>query len=91
MLAADYFTIHSGRRRSVGLRVPSTYLLSQTTTKVDEEPPLLEEIGNIPTLMYALKSAIVDREKIDALKRFIEEGGDEIYYLDDKVSSSTGT
>ena len=91
MLAADYFTIHSGRRRSVGSRVPSTYLLSQTTTKVDEEPPLLEEIGNIPTLMYALKSAIVDREKIDALKRFIEEGGDEIHYLDDKVSSSTGT
>ena len=49
---------------------------------------MLEEIGNIPTLMYALKSAIVDREKIDVLKRFIEEGGDEIYYLDDKVGSS---
>ena len=88
MLAADYFTIHSGRQKSAGSRVPSTYMLSQSTTRVDEEPPLLEEIGNIPTLMYALKSAIVDREKIDVLKRFIEEGGDEIYYLDDKVGSS---
>jgi hypothetical protein len=28
----------------------------------------------------------IDRERIDALKKFIEEGGDELYYLNDKVS-----
>lgn len=65
-------------------RVPSTYLSGLGPGPMDEAPPL-EEIGNIPTLMYALKSAIVDREKIDALKRFIDEGGDEVYYLDEKV------
>ncbi|OJJ85772.1 uncharacterized protein ASPGLDRAFT_123810 [Aspergillus glaucus CBS 516.65] len=87
MLTADYFTIHSGRRKRVSSvadmsRVPSTYTSGQGP--MDEVPPL-EEIGNIPTLMYALKSAIVDREKIDALKRFIDDGGDEIYYLDEKI------
>lgn len=87
MLTADYFTIHSGRRKRVSSvadmsRVPSTYVSGQGP--MDEVPPL-EEIGNIPTLMYALKSAIVDREKIDALKRFIDDGGDETYYLDEKV------
>jgi len=87
MLTADYFTIHSGRKKRVSSvadmsRVPSTYVSGQGPK--DEVPPL-DEIGNIPTLMYALKSAIVDREKIDALKRFIDEGGDEIYYLDEKV------
>lgn len=90
MLTADYFTIHSGRRKRVSSvadmsRVPSTYTSGQGL--MDEVPPL-EEIGNIPTLMYALKSAIVDREKIDALKRFIDDGGDEIYYLDEKVPPS---
>lgn len=87
MLTADYFTIHSGRKKRVSSvadisRVPSTYVSGRRP--IDEVPPL-EEIGNIPTLMYALKSAIVDREKIDVLKRFIDEGGDEIYYLDEKV------
>lgn len=88
MLTADYFTIHSRRKRANtvenGSRAPSTYLMDPANQMVDEEP-YLEEIGNIPTLMYALKKAIVDREKIDALKRFIEEGGDEIYYLEDRV------
>jgi hypothetical protein len=32
-------------------------------------------------LMNALKLASIDRERIDALKKFIEEGGDELYYL----------
>jgi hypothetical protein len=52
---------------------------------VDEESHV-DEIGDIPTLMHALKLASIDRERIDALKKFIEEGGDELYYLNDKVS-----
>lgn len=84
MLTADYFTIHTGRKRADSM-APSMDLLTQKNT-LDEEPPPVEEIDNIPTLMYALKTAIVDREKTEALKRFIEEGGDEIFYLDEKVS-----
>ncbi|PKX92011.1 uncharacterized protein P174DRAFT_444023 [Aspergillus novofumigatus IBT 16806] len=85
MLNEDYFTIHSPRKRSKATSsIAASGNLSRTTTGVEEETPL-EEIGNIPTLMYALKAAIVDREKIDALKRFIEDGGEELHYLDDKI------
>lgn len=88
MLNEDYFTIHSARKQSkAASSIAASGNPSRATTGVEEEAPL-EEIGNIPTLMYALRAAIVDREKIDALKRFIEEGGEELHYLDDKVSQS---
>ncbi|EAW09566.1 uncharacterized protein ACLA_037760 [Aspergillus clavatus NRRL 1] len=91
MLNEDYFTIHSARERnkaaspvSASPRQSGPRGRTTTTTTVEEEPPL-EEICNIPTLMYALKTAIVDREKTDALKRFVEDGGEELRYLDDKI------
>ncbi|KAF7592797.1 hypothetical protein BBP40_012479 [Aspergillus hancockii] len=90
MLNEDYFTIHTAKKKkkraaSAGpsSRGPSTFL-SRANTNADEEVPL-EEIGNIPTLMYALKNARVDREKLDILKRFVEEGGQELYYLEGKI------
>ncbi|KAE8352871.1 hypothetical protein BDV28DRAFT_157477 [Aspergillus coremiiformis] len=88
MLNEDYFTIHTAKRKraaSMGRasQGPSTHL-SRAPTTVDEAVPL-EEIGNIPTLMYALKDAKVDREKLDILRRFVEEGGQELYYLDGKI------
>ncbi|KAJ5163759.1 uncharacterized protein N7500_005589 [Penicillium coprophilum] len=87
MLTEDYFTIHSSKVRSrdqstAGLsRVESG--LNRASMTVDEEP-YVDEIGDIPSLMHALKLASIDREKIDALKKFIEDGGDELYYLNDK-------
>lgn len=90
MLNEDYFTIHTAKKKRAasagrGSQGPSTHL-SRATTNVDEEGPL-EEIGNIPTLMYALKNAKIDREKFDILRRFVAEGGQELYYLDEKVST----
>lgn len=90
MLNEDYFTIHSARVRSpeqstAGLSRVESGFLSRVSTKVDEEVPL-EEISDIPSLMHALKLASIDRERIDALKKFVQEGGEEIYYLNDKVS-----
>lgn len=91
MLNEDYFTIHSPKLRSqeqstTGLssQVESGFL-GRTTTKVGEEPRA-EEIGDIPSLMHALRLASIDRERIHALKEFVQEGGEEIYYLNDKVS-----
>lgn len=93
MLNEDYFTIHSSKLRS---REQSTANLSsqaesgflgRATTKVDEEPHA-EEIGDIPSLMHALKLASIDRERIHSLKGFVQEGGEELYYLSDKVSRS---
>ncbi|KAE8324595.1 hypothetical protein BDV39DRAFT_194966 [Aspergillus sergii] len=88
MLNEDYFTIHTAKKKRAasagrGSQGPSTHL-SQATTNVDEEGPL-EEIGNIPTLMFALKNAKIDREKFDILRRFVAEGGQELYYLDGKM------
>lgn len=90
MLNDDYFTIHTGKKKRASSSERASHVnsgyLSRATTKVEEEAPL-EEIGNIPSLMYALKVAIVDREKIDALRRFVEEGGPELYYLEGQVRS----
>lgn len=87
MLNEDYFTIHSSRARSreqsLGLSRVESGFLSRVSTKVDETE--LEEIRDIPSLMHALKLASIDREKICALKQFVQEGGEEIYYLHDKV------
>jgi hypothetical protein len=58
--------------------------LSRVGSKVEEETHM-EEIGDIPSLLHALKHTSIDRERIDALKKFIEEGGEELYYLNDKV------
>jgi hypothetical protein len=90
MLTEDYFTIHSSKVRSreqstTGLPRVESGFLNQASMTVDEESHV-DEIGDIPTLMNALKLASIDRERIDALKKFIEEGGDELYYLNDKVS-----
>lgn len=90
MLNEDYFTIHSPKVRSreqsvAGLSRVESGFLHRASMTVDEEPHV-DEIGDIPSLMHALKLASIDRERIDALKKFVEEGGDELYYLNDKVS-----
>ncbi|KGO42210.1 hypothetical protein PEX1_025740 [Penicillium expansum] len=89
MLTEDYFTIHSSKPRSreqstAGLSRVESGFLNHASMTVDEEPHV-DEIGDIPSLMHALKLASIDREKIDALKKFIEEGGEELYYLNDKI------
>ncbi|KAL2826985.1 hypothetical protein BDW59DRAFT_59178 [Aspergillus cavernicola] len=88
-LTEDYFTIHSAvksKRASGadGLSRTTSVDLARAAEAVEAEE--LEEIRNIPTLMYALKAAIVDREKLDAVRMFVEDGGDELYYLDGKIS-----
>jgi hypothetical protein len=89
MLNEDYFTIHSSKLRSreqsaAGLSRVESGFLSRVSTKVDEQVHL-EEVGDIPSLMHELKLASIDREKIDALKKFVQDGGEELYYLNDKV------
>ncbi|KGO70386.1 hypothetical protein PITC_014990 [Penicillium italicum] len=89
MLTEDYFTIHSSKPRgreqsTAGLSRVESGFLNHASMTVDEEPKG-DEIGDIPSLMHALKLASIDREKIDALKKFIEDGGEELYYLNDKI------
>lgn len=87
-LNQDYFTIHSSTTKMspdlTAQAASRSASLTCRTPNTDEEV-LPEEIEDIPTLMGALKSAVVDREKIEALKTFIDEGGEELHYLQQKV------
>ena len=44
-----------------------------------------DEVGDVATLMARLKRAAIDREKIVLINRFMDEGGEELYYLAEQV------
>ena len=88
MLNADYFTIHASRDRSRGSSADrtvnrSSYIGGQGDGS--ESNPELEDINDILALMRVLRSARVDREKIEAVKNFLEHGGDELLYLSERM------
>lgn len=93
MLNADYFTIHAKQDPSRESSVDRTTnhhsnYLSNTGYNGDNSDSDVEfgEIGDLAALMAVLKRARVDREKIAAVKNFVEHGGDELYYLGDRMS-----
>jgi len=45
----------------------------------------IEDIKDIPTLMNHLRKATIDREKIVAVSKFIDEAGEELYYLAEQI------
>ena len=88
-LTEDYFTIHGTRERS---RETSADRTSQVRSSVVaaylyEKDSLqdLDDISNIGTLLVALKAARLDREKISAVKTFLIQGGEELFYLADRM------
>lgn len=90
LLNQDYFTIHAPRRdRSRDSSVDrsttnwSSYMNGRDHDSDDEQH--LEEIINITELMKALRRARVDREKIAAVKAFLDHGSDELFYLADSI------
>lgn len=88
-LTQDYFTIHSTRDRSpvsivdgAGKTVrPASYI--SRSSAVDDQPP--EDIKDIASLLQSLKFAAVDREKIDVVKKFVDQAGEELFYLKDHI------
>lgn len=90
LLNEDYFTIHAAKRsRSRESSTDrSTNNQSSFVPEVkgdDEVEEDLGEISDISALMAALRRSRVDREKIAAVKMFVEQGGDELFYLADKM------
>ena len=98
-MAPDYFTIHtkgvmavspgseSVEAMSPGHRssVPPTsaaWGAKDWHTELQEE---FAEIKDIPTLMKALRKATIDREKIVYVTQFLDQCGDELYYLADQM------
>ena len=89
LLTSDYFTIHPKRNRSRSTdgntNGRSSYIGTITSATAEREIIAPEDINNIPTLLKALKAATVDREKIEAVRRFVTQGGEELAYLKDSI------
>jgi len=90
MMNPDYFSIHSKRERIRGLEDESIGIGSESSCgHIGATEPNLEDmsdIQDIASLMRALRKARIDREKIEAVGRFLEQGGEEIYFLSDQMA-----
>ena len=87
-LTADYFTIHPKTLRPASedfSKVASTYLAKMEKQIEDEIDVEKMEIADIGSLDLALKKATVDREKLVAVRKFVDTGGDELYYLSERM------
>lgn len=89
MLNPDYFTIHStqerSRSRGSSVRTSDKNRFSSYSRNDAEEDLEPEDICDIGSLMEALRFAPIDREKIEAVENFIKHGGDDLYYLRDRM------
>ncbi|KAF2099415.1 hypothetical protein NA57DRAFT_74915 [Rhizodiscina lignyota] len=91
MLTAEYFTIHNAERGPSPDRdsyTVDTKRQSVATSKRwsavggEDEPPIEEvEIRDISTLLKRLRKAPIDREKVTDVRTFLEQGGEELFYL----------
>ncbi|PGH21559.1 hypothetical protein AJ80_03119 [Polytolypa hystricis UAMH7299] len=87
----DYFTIHShpvleesvGFGGAGGVARPSVG--SRSSYQDDRDEILPDDITNVSALTKVLKIAPVDREKIDAVKYFVRNAHEELYYLPGKI------
>ena len=89
MLNEDYFTIHASRDRSRDSSADRTVnhhssFLSGARSESDSEQDT-GDVSDILKLMAAVKRARVDREKLWAVKSFVGQGGDELFYLADSI------
>ncbi len=83
----DYFTIYSSNYKSM-----STHPQDQPDLDgdLDGRSPTHEEelrIENLPTLMTAMKSARLDREKLDAVEEFLEHSGQDLELLSGEMKN----
>ncbi|KAK3054561.1 hypothetical protein LTR09_004290 [Extremus antarcticus] len=89
-LTAEYFTVHPKTLRAgpqddiskMGESELAKMLREKEEEALDVEKMQIEDIG---TLTLALKHAAVDREKLAAVRKFVDEGGDELFYLSDRM------
>lgn len=91
MLNEDYFTIHPAVDRSRSRAstkdgsAANRYSITQLANREMEDESILDDITDIATLMQVLKLCRIDREKMEAVESFIKHGGEELYYLRDRM------
>lgn len=84
-LTSDYFTIHPKTLRSGQASSNATALVKDPVINIEEI-----EINSIGDLFLALRKSSIDREKILAIKKFASGGGDELFYLGDRMEDIMG-
>lgn len=89
-LNADYFTIHPSNNLSRSNSLAPSSLLAKAQLRreneYNEEPKDVKDIG---TLLVHLKRAALDREKIVLVRAFVDNAGEDVYYLAEQVCEST--
>ena len=84
-LTADYFTIHPKTVRPLSEMDGSEMARLRAKAEGSDEDLEKMEITDIGSLIRALRKASVDREKIVAVRKFIDTAQDELYYLADRM------
>lgn len=91
MLNSDYFTIHPAQDRSrsrtstVDGSLKNRYSIVQSAKHEVDVDIVPGDISDIASLMQVLKLCRIDREKMEAVESFIEHGGDDLYYLRERM------
>lgn len=89
MMNDEYFTIHPSVLRSREssadpMNAARSSFVSRRSAQQDDY--LIQgDVADVLALMKCLKTAQVDREKIDVVKRFVAQGGDDLIYLAERV------
>ena len=96
LLNADYFTIHaSGERdRSRGSSADRTAThrtsMFESSLSESEGEDDIGDVSDILKLMTILRKARVDREKISAVRVFLDQADDDLLYLGDRLAEILG-
>lgn len=86
-LTADYFTIHPKILRGPSPNGSLTYSAMRARGFQNDDSNLQDiEVADIGTLVRILRKSAVDREKLVAVRKFVDKGGDELFYLSDHMS-----
>jgi len=86
-LTADYFTIHPRILRGPSPSGSLTYSALRARGFQSDDVNVQDlEITDIGTLVRILRKSAVDREKLVAVRKFVDQGGDELFYLSDRMS-----
>ena len=92
-LNPDYFTIHSARRepsrgssteRGAATGNRSSYYSGRFSAP-DESESEVEDVTNVVSLIQGMKKTTVDRKKLDLLKNFLTNGGEELHFLPNAI------
>ncbi|KAK1070900.1 hypothetical protein LTR74_003812 [Friedmanniomyces endolithicus] len=80
-MTAEYFTIHPKTLKPSSDEMRSRSRLDDTQKRVEDVGVEKMEISTIGELALALRKAAVDREKLSAVRKFVNSGGEELFFL----------